>query len=160
MLNNERKFQILILRIPWSCHAGVVINKREREMFYLTTHSTHFIYGYMASDIWLRTILIVRKETCWRHIGYSYRLTARVLLYEPSHNLGLNVHNTTGLISRMPNSGWNYGMLNNERKFQILVLRIPWSCQPGVVMNKEWNESTAHYAWGQSITKQHVIRLH
>ena len=33
-------------------------------MFYLTTHSTHFIYGYMASDIWLRTILIVRKETC------------------------------------------------------------------------------------------------
>ena len=23
-------------------------------MFYLTTHSTHFIYGYMASDIWLR----------------------------------------------------------------------------------------------------------
>ena len=27
-------------------------NKREKEMFYLTTHSTHFIYGYMASDIW------------------------------------------------------------------------------------------------------------
>ena len=24
-----------------------------KEMFYLTTHSTHFIYGYMASDIWL-----------------------------------------------------------------------------------------------------------
>ena len=47
-----------------------------REMFYLTTHSTHFIYGYMASDIWLRTILIVRKETRCRHIGYSYRLTA------------------------------------------------------------------------------------
>ena len=31
-------------------------------MFYLTMHSTHFIYGYMASDIWLRTFLIVRKE--------------------------------------------------------------------------------------------------
>ena len=58
---------------------------REREMFYLTTHSTHFIYGYMASDIWLRTILIVRKETHCCHIGYSYRLTARVLLYAPSH---------------------------------------------------------------------------
>ena len=50
-------------------------------MFYLTTHSTHFIYGYMASDIWLRTILIVRKETRCRHIGYSFQLTARVLLY-------------------------------------------------------------------------------
>ena len=51
------------------------VTEREREMFYLTTHSTHFIYGYMASDIWLRTILIVRKETRCRHIGYSYRLT-------------------------------------------------------------------------------------
>ena len=50
-------------------------------MFYLTTHSTHFIYGYMKSDIWLRTILIVRKETRCCHIGYSFRLAARVLLY-------------------------------------------------------------------------------
>ena len=25
---------------------------RRKEMFYLTTHSTHFIYGYMTSDIW------------------------------------------------------------------------------------------------------------
>ena len=65
---------------------------REREMFYLTTHSTHFIYGYMASDIWLRTILIVRKETCCRHIGYSYRLTARVLLYAPSHRQDNTYH--------------------------------------------------------------------
>ena len=56
-----------------------------KEMFYLTTHSTHFIYGYMASDIWFRTILIVRKKTRCRHIGYSFRLTARVLLYAPSH---------------------------------------------------------------------------
>ena len=54
-------------------------------MFYLTMHSTHFIYGYMASDIWLRTLLMVRKETHCRHIGYSLRLAARVLLYAPSH---------------------------------------------------------------------------
>ena len=51
------------------------------EMFHLTMHSTHFIYGYMASDIWLRTILIVRKETRCSHIGYSFRLAARVLLW-------------------------------------------------------------------------------
>ena len=61
-------------------------------MFYLTMHSTHFIYGYMASDIWLRTILIVRKETRCRHIGYSYRLTARVLLYAPSHRQDSTYH--------------------------------------------------------------------
>ena len=70
----------------------VCVREREREMFYLTTHSTHFIYGYMASDIWLRTILIVRKETRCRHIGYSYRLTARVLLYAPSHRQDNTYH--------------------------------------------------------------------
>ena len=67
-------------------------SEREREMFYLTTHSTHFIYGYMASDIWLRTILIVRKETRCRHIGYSYRLTAKVLLYAPIHKQDNTYH--------------------------------------------------------------------
>ena len=54
-------------------------------MFYLTTHSTHFIYSYTASDTWLRTILIVRKETRCRHIDYSFRLAASVLLSAPSH---------------------------------------------------------------------------
>ena len=46
----------------------------------------------MASDIWLRTILIVRKETRCCHIGYSYRLTARVLLYAPSHRQDSTYH--------------------------------------------------------------------
>ena len=63
----------------------ISVELRERKMFYLTTHSTHFIYGYMASDIWLRTILIVRKETCCHHMGYSFQLAARVLLYASSH---------------------------------------------------------------------------
>ena len=75
----------LLMVILWS-------QEREREMFYLTTHSTHFIYGYMASDIWLRTILIVRKETRCCHIGYSYRLTARVLLYAASHRQDSTYH--------------------------------------------------------------------
>ena len=66
--------------------------ERVREMFYLTTNSTHFIYGYMASDIWLWTILIVRKETRCCHIGYFYRLTARVLLYAPSHRQDNTYH--------------------------------------------------------------------
>ena len=67
-------------------------NRGRKEMFYLTTHSTHFIYGYMASDIWLRTILIVRKETRCRHMGYSFRLAARVLLYASSHRQDNTYH--------------------------------------------------------------------
>ena len=77
-------------------------------MFYLTMHSTHFIYGYMASDIWLRTILIVRKETRCYHIGYSYRLTARVLLYAPSHRQDTTYHGlcytSHGALARTTNS--------------------------------------------------------
>ena len=65
--------------------------EREREMFYLTMHSTHFIYGYMASDTWLRTIQIAREETRCHHIGYSYQLTARVL-YAPSHRQDNTYH--------------------------------------------------------------------
>ena len=61
-------------------------------MFYLTMHSTHFIYSYMTSDVWLRTIVIVRTETCCRHIGYSFRLTATVLLYAPSHRQDSTYH--------------------------------------------------------------------
>ena len=76
----------------WHGVTIITVWEREREMFYLTTHSTHFIYGYMASDIWLRTILIVRKETRCRHIGYSYRLTASVLLYAPSHRQDNTYH--------------------------------------------------------------------
>ena len=87
--------------------------KREREMFYFTTHSTHFIYGYMASDIWLRTILIVRKETRCRHIGYSYRLTARVLLYAPSRRQDNTYHGlcytSRGALAGTRNSSMGYG---------------------------------------------------
>ena len=99
-MSNQKKGHALTEGYNEECWSISTIDKpycsptreREREMFYLTTHSTHFIYGYMASDIWLRTILIVRKETCCRHIGYSYRLTARVLLYAPSHRQDNTYH--------------------------------------------------------------------
>ena len=53
-------------------------------IFYLTMHSTHFIYGYVASDS--------ERETRCRHIGYSFRLAARVLLYAPSHRQDKTYH--------------------------------------------------------------------
>ena len=70
---------------------GVVIDhvacyRKGKEIFYLTTHSTHFIYGYMASDH------SVKEETRCRHMGYSFRLTARVLLYAPSHRQDSTYH--------------------------------------------------------------------
>ena len=108
----------LMLQVPWyvlCCqwdgpYKGSPAAKplSRKEMFYLTTHSTHFIYGYMASDIWLQTFLIVRKETCCRHIGYSFRLTASVLLYAPSHRQDSTYHglcyNSHGALAGTRNS--------------------------------------------------------
>ena len=93
---DENRFSFYDIRAEGALPPSITVKsrktEREREMFYLTTHSTHFIYGYMASDIWLRTILIVRKETRCRHMGYSFRLTARVLLYAPSHRQDSTYH--------------------------------------------------------------------
>ena len=83
---------VFFMWLTISCDLCGRYQDRLREMFYLTTHSIHFIYGYMASDIGLRTILIGRKETRCRHIGYSFRLTARVLLYAPSHRQDNTYH--------------------------------------------------------------------
>ena len=55
-----------------------------RDMFYLTTHSTHFIYGYMASDI------MVKENSDSK--GYSFRLAARVILYAPFHRQDNTYH--------------------------------------------------------------------
>ena len=46
--------------------------RQGKEVFYLTVHSTHFIYGYMASDIWLRTIQIAIEEICCHHMGLCF----------------------------------------------------------------------------------------
>ena len=54
ILFNEHIENKLLYRTP-------VVGRKE--MFYLTTHSTHFIYGYMASDIWYTTTQIAREET-------------------------------------------------------------------------------------------------
>ena len=61
---------------------GVVGRK---EKFYLTTHSAHFIYGYIASDIYGKGLLREREEIRCRNMGYSFPLAARVILYASSH---------------------------------------------------------------------------
>ena len=102
--------------------------EREREMFYLTTHSTHFIYGYMASDIWLRTIMIVRKKTRCRHIGYSYRLTARVLLYASSHRQDNTYHSlcytSRGALAEREIAQWVHPMKDRYLNKSKTVVKV------------------------------------
>ena len=100
-------------------------------MFYLTTHSTHFIYGYTASDIWLRTILIVRKETRYCHIGYSYQLTARVLLYAPSHRQDITYH---GFVTPVVEHWLPVNSQINKISTNLLLI---WSQTPCIRFNSE-----------------------
>ena len=95
-------------------------------MFYLTTHSTHLIYGYMASDIWLRTILIVRKETHCHHIGYSFRLAARVLLYAPSHRQD-NTYHGLCCTSRGALAGTRNSSMGPPHEGSIRRPTAPWA---------------------------------
>ena len=69
------------------CRSVGLQRERERNVLFNDALNTFYLRLYGV-----RTILIVRKETRCRHIGYSYRLTARVLLYAPSHRQDSTYH--------------------------------------------------------------------
>ena len=58
LVQNSQSVNITINFIFFSKSSVIVIRRRFRskrkgkEIFYLTAHSAHFIYGYMASDVW------------------------------------------------------------------------------------------------------------
>ena len=127
------------INVFWKCRTTIknrshriasYVFKREREMFYLTMHSTHFIYGYMASDIWLRTILIVRKETRCHHIGYFYRLTARVLLYAPSNREDNTYHGicytSHGALAGTRNSSMGMSLRRQYKCYFAFKTKLSW----------------------------------
>ena len=80
----------------------------------------------MASYIWLRTILIVRKETRCRHIGYSYRLTARVLLYAPCHRHD-NTYHSLCYTSRGALAGTRNSSMGPPHEGSIRRPTAPWA---------------------------------
>ena len=80
----------------------------------------------MASDIWLRSILIVREETCCRHIGYSLRLTARVLLYVPSHRQD-NTYHSLCYTSRGALAGMRNSSMGPPHEGSIRRRIAPWA---------------------------------
>ena len=90
------------------------------------THSTHFIYGYMASDIWLRTILIVTKEIRCHHISYSFQLAARVLLYAPSHRQD-NTYHCLCYTSPGALAGTRNSSMGPHHEWSIRWLIAPWA---------------------------------
>ena len=78
------------------------MEERRKEMFYLTTHSTHFIYGYMASHI-----IIVK--------GRSDSETRNPL---PPHGLLFPINSNNSFICIIPHTGYH----------------IPWP-----LLHQSWN---------------------
>ena len=102
----------------------------------------------MVSDIWLRTILIVRKETQCRHMGYSFRLTARVLLYASSHRQD-NTYHSLCYTSR--------GALAGTRNSSIIFINA--YCSVGnMFMRKTWWISKGSFICTIPQTGQHIPR--
>ena len=67
----------------------LIIIRKEKEIFYLTTHSTHFINGYCG----------VRHNMVKDHLdsmGYTFRLPARVLLFFYMHHPTDRMTHTAG----------------------------------------------------------------
>ena len=73
-----------LLLSQWSFTICLKEGRKEGNVLFNDALNTFYLRLYGVRHM-VRTILIVRKETCCHHIGYSYRLTARVLLYAPSH---------------------------------------------------------------------------
>ena len=62
-------------------------------MLYLKTHWTQFSYGYIASDIWLRTAQINWEETHFHcTMVHSFWSAARDLLHAPTHKEDSTYH--------------------------------------------------------------------
>ena len=58
---------------------------------YLTIHSTH-LFMVIWHQTYGKGLKIVREKTRCRHMGYSFRLAARVILYGSSHRQDNTYH--------------------------------------------------------------------
>ena len=95
-----------------------------------TTEITKKKEGNVLFNDALNTFLIVRKETRCRHIGYSFRLTARVLLYAPSHRRDSTYHGlcytSRGALAGTRNSSTKKNpTFTSNKLLNILILQRP-----------------------------------
>ena len=74
----------------------------------------------------VRTILIVRKETSCRHIGYSFLLTTRVLWYAPSDRQDSTYHSLC-YTSRGALAGTRNSSMGPPHEGSIRRPIIPWA---------------------------------
>ena len=89
------------------CNLIMNLKTGRKEMFYLMTHSTHFTLWLYGVGHMVKDHSDSEEETRCCHMG-SFRLTARVLLYAPSHRQDRTYHGlcytSRGALAGMRNS--------------------------------------------------------
>ena len=68
----------------------------------------------------------MREETCCRHMGYSFRLTARVLIYAPSHRQDSTYHGLC-YTSRGALAGMRNNSMGPPHEGSIWRPIVPWA---------------------------------
>ena len=83
---------MIIIIIIISGEGQSLAKQGRKEMFYLTAHSTHFYLRLYDVRHRVNDHSDRKKETRCRHMGYSFRLAARVILYASSHRQDNTYH--------------------------------------------------------------------
>ena len=90
--------------------------------------------------------MILRKKTRCHHIGYSYRLTERVILYAPSHRQD-NIYHSLCYTSRGALAGTRNSSMGPPHEGSIRRLIAPWAnaltteLRPAPCRLRTWNLS-------------------
>ena len=96
------------------------IERKEGNVLFNDTLNTFYLRLYGIRNMVKRTIQIVKEKTCCRHMGYSFQLASRVLLYAPSQ--------TGQHIPRLLlHQSWDYIGVNNIMK-KITEAHLLGSC--------------------------------
>ena len=108
---------------------NTVLDSRRKEgnVLFNDTLNTFYLQLYGVTDIWLRTIQIAREEICCRHIGYSLRLTARVLLYATSHRQDSTYHGLLHQTSHAALAGMRNSSMGSPHEESIRQPIAPWA---------------------------------
>ena len=83
-----KETKLIHKRFHWLCVCTCV---KEGNILFNDTLNTFYLRLYSVIHM-VKTTQIAREETCCRHMGYSFRLTASVLLYAPFHRQDTTYH--------------------------------------------------------------------
>ena len=100
--------------------------------YYLTTHSTHFSYGYMVKGPFM---------------GYSFRLAAWIILYASSHRQD-NTNHSLCYTSRGALAGTRNSLMGSLWRFDPMTHRT--------MSERSYHRATSHY-WCIDNTSVHYV---